>query len=302
MFDLSIIIPHYNSPQSLKRLLNSIPNEPNIEVIVVDDNSSYESQYNNLKKKYEKYENVLFVERKNILPKGAGKCRNIGLSKAKGKYVLFADADDYFVNDFFSTITPYFKQKYDIIFFTPDSFDENKKCASNRHTPYKNLIRQYLSNPDLINELELRYKFHVPWSKMVSREFLLKNNIAFDEVSASNDVMFSTYVGYFMRSFKVSKEVIYVATKNESSLTTRKENTLFDIRVKVFIRYYKFLKANLDQKEFKLFGLSGARVLFSVLYERRGLKQFFSVLLTFLKNNIKLFRFRDLKYINRILR
>lgn len=36
----SIIIPHYNIPDLLQRLLDSIPQREDIEIIVVDDNSS----------------------------------------------------------------------------------------------------------------------------------------------------------------------------------------------------------------------------------------------------------------------
>ena len=40
---LSIIIPHYNSPNLLKRMLNSIPEREDIEIIVVDDCSKSEN-------------------------------------------------------------------------------------------------------------------------------------------------------------------------------------------------------------------------------------------------------------------
>ena len=40
MIQLSIIIPHYNSPETLEVLLQSIPDIPEIEVLVIDDNSN----------------------------------------------------------------------------------------------------------------------------------------------------------------------------------------------------------------------------------------------------------------------
>lgn len=33
----SIIIPHYNVPELLQRCLNSIPNLPSFQIIIVDD-------------------------------------------------------------------------------------------------------------------------------------------------------------------------------------------------------------------------------------------------------------------------
>ena len=40
MPDITIIIPHYNSPDTLRRLLDSIGYDTRIQVVVVDDNST----------------------------------------------------------------------------------------------------------------------------------------------------------------------------------------------------------------------------------------------------------------------
>ena len=39
MIYYSFIIPHHNTPELLQRLINSIPQRKDIEIIVVDDNS-----------------------------------------------------------------------------------------------------------------------------------------------------------------------------------------------------------------------------------------------------------------------
>lgn len=38
--NLSIIIPHYNTPDLLEKLIRSIPVDKDIQIVVVDDNSS----------------------------------------------------------------------------------------------------------------------------------------------------------------------------------------------------------------------------------------------------------------------
>src|SRR5699024_1357028 len=127
--------------------------------------------------------------------KGAGACRNIGLKKAIGKWVLFADSDDYFTDNFYSIVKNYFDLETDIIYFTPTSINLNDGTLAKRHLPFKERIIKYINNPTLETENILRYRFSPPWSKLIRRDLISDNKIFFDEVIASNDVMFSTKVG-----------------------------------------------------------------------------------------------------------
>ncbi len=94
---------YYNSPDSLEQLLLSIPSLTEIEVVVVDDKSN-----KGLKKYFKimeniKFKHVIFINN-NTNKKGAGVCRNIGINIATGSWLLFADADGYFINGFYSKI------------------------------------------------------------------------------------------------------------------------------------------------------------------------------------------------------
>lgn len=91
---VSIIIPNYNSEPFLEACLESAINQTysNIEIIIVDDGSQDKSL--EIIRKYKKKELKVFPHTRNRLPKGAPTCRNIGISKAKGDYIMFLDADD----------------------------------------------------------------------------------------------------------------------------------------------------------------------------------------------------------------
>lgn len=93
----SIIIPHYNVPELLQRCLNSIPNLPSFQIIIVDDCSDGKIVDFRCFPGMER-ENVkcIFLKEKH----GAGFARNLGLRYACGKWVLFADADDFFIKIF----------------------------------------------------------------------------------------------------------------------------------------------------------------------------------------------------------
>ena len=74
----SIIIPHRNSPLLLERCLKSIPQRPDLEVIVVDDNSDI------AEKPSTDRNDVRFIFLDAVQSKGAGKARNAGIKESQG--------------------------------------------------------------------------------------------------------------------------------------------------------------------------------------------------------------------------
>lgn len=92
---LSIIVPIYNVEQYLRKCVDSLLKQDipssEYEIILVDDGSpdacpemcdSYAAEH----------DNVRVVHRENG---GLSAARNSGIEKAKGKYVMFVDSDDY---------------------------------------------------------------------------------------------------------------------------------------------------------------------------------------------------------------
>ena len=109
----SIIIPHKEIPDLLMRCLRSIPVSEDIQVIVVDDNSpnadTYLERYPELSRPY-----LEFI--RTTKGGGAGYARNVGLDHAKGKWLLFADSDDFFCEHAFEVIKEYEESDADVIF------------------------------------------------------------------------------------------------------------------------------------------------------------------------------------------
>ena len=91
---ISIIIPNYNRVQYLKQTLDSVVAQTyhNWEALVVDDGSTDGSK--SLVENYIKSDpRIKWIERQEPL-KGASVCRNLGIKKALGDYVIFLDSDD----------------------------------------------------------------------------------------------------------------------------------------------------------------------------------------------------------------
>jgi len=239
--NFSIIVPHYNDLEGLGRLLASIPRRDDIEIIIVDDNSHIDNTVLDAFFLEHTELNIHFYIN-NQGTKSAGTCRNIALGKVTAKYVLFADADDYFVvNAFdFLDVELLLAPSSDIYYFKPTSQCLITGELSDRHVRYVDLIDQYLKTGDQT----INAKFSVPWSKLYLTKFLIDNNCKFDEVIASNDVMFSLKAGFLAKKINVSENTIYCVTRGKGSLTVNKTKQNQVSRLLIAIRESEFINEN----------------------------------------------------------
>ena len=101
-FCVSVIVPFYNAQSYIKTCLDILLKQDFIkpfEIIMVDDASTDNSQ--NIVKKC-KFPNLQLYS----LPSNSGPAaaRNLGLKKAKGKYIYFFDVDDTIATNTLSTL------------------------------------------------------------------------------------------------------------------------------------------------------------------------------------------------------
>jgi glycosyltransferase involved in cell wall biosynthesis len=180
---------------------------------VVDDNSvgadTYLERYSELSRPY-----LEFV--RTTKGGGAGYARNVGLEHAKGKWILFADADDFFVDDMSEIIYSLVDSEADVIYFKNKAvLSDNISIRANRSSYLNVRIDQYLADGD---EWPVRFKTYVPWCKLIKRNLIVKNDIRFDELMYSNDVYFSLLTGYYSKIIEVVTRVLYVVTARSNSL------------------------------------------------------------------------------------
>lgn len=90
---VSVIIPSYNYEAFIGQCVESVLNQdyPNIEILIIDDGSQ-----DNSVKLLEKMGAPLKIIRQNN--QGVSSARNRGLMEAKGEYIAFLDADDYWAS------------------------------------------------------------------------------------------------------------------------------------------------------------------------------------------------------------
>lgn len=285
MYNISIIIPHYNCPQLLERLLCTIPERENIQVIVVDDNSTEEiDKFNEVVRKFahcvEFYTNESGIQ-------SAGVCRNIGLSHVKSEWVLFADSDDIFLPQMYSCISQYFYSEYEMVIFTPTSIFNDTGEVADRHIMNEKRINKYLLNPTQQNMLNVK-KMKEPWSKMIRSSIIEKYAIRFSETLHANDMYFSCVSSFYCSKVLICKDRIYCITRNRGSLTTRNTSIAFDLSVQEVIKCYAFAKEHYSIKDLKELNMNGGILLFQAWKRKLGWKKILQTLVLLKRNNVPL--------------
>ena len=234
----SFIIPHHNTPDLLQRLIDSIPEREDVEIIVVDDNSDDDNKPNVVRNDVQLY----FIDKEHT--KGAGRARNVGLEHAKGKWLIFADSDDFFSDNISCVLNKCESSDSDIIFFKVKGCISSTLEPTERGEIYNSRINNFLYRRSFFAEEALRYGHFVPWGKAIRKSLIEKNNIKFDEVRYSNDLMFATLIGHYAKSIEALDIFAYYITEREGSLVTQINIESRKCRFAVIVRRQRFLWDN----------------------------------------------------------
>src|SRR5690606_11844396 len=99
----SIIIPLYNKEKYILATLESVFQQTfeDYEIIVINDGSTDSSEQKVLQLNHQK---ISYYKTEN---KGVSAARNFGINQAKGRFITFLDADDYWLPHFLSEIYKY---------------------------------------------------------------------------------------------------------------------------------------------------------------------------------------------------
>ncbi|MBO7125093.1 MAG: glycosyltransferase family 2 protein [Bacteroidales bacterium] len=278
-FLYSIVIPHYNSSRLLLRMLDSIPQRDDIQVIVVDDGSDI-NDIREMKKC--NHSNLEFVYLSNN--SGAGYARNVGLQYAKGKWVLVVDADDIFAENAFDVFDLYKDYDIDYLGFCIKCVDTDTLKPNGRKIVSDESVRLYLKNPTNKTLNFYKFKNTVCWNKMVLLDFIKRNNISFENSVVNNDVFYTFQIGFYSVKFKVIHDELYYFTENYNSITHIKRSLerefLFFLQVqkrngfyeKMGLNYYPFYRRTIFYLPHMLLkrGVKDTLSFFEMIRERKN--------------------------------
>lgn len=124
LIKLSIIIPVFNAENTLKRCLNSVlqQKDDELEIVVINDGSKDLSDEIMQEYKLRYPEIISYYKKQNT---GVADTRNYGIEKAKGKYIMFLDSDDYIDIHLYNIIKQYIERDIELIKFKLQRVDEN---------------------------------------------------------------------------------------------------------------------------------------------------------------------------------
>lgn len=289
IINYSIIIPHHNCPNLLVRLISSIPKRDDIQIIVVDDASDSDIvNWNTFK--FDQNKNIELYKIPKEQSKWAGHARNIGLEHAEGKWLLFADSDDYYREGAFDVLDKYVNCDDEVIYYNCGSVDSETLQPAHRTDCLSIYMENYLHTPTE-NALEtIKYRIHAPWNKMVRHSFVKDHHIIFEESIKGNDIQYTILVGYFAKSVQVIQDDIYICTNRRDNMTSGKQSEAIRFRILqshfMMNAFYEYI----GRKEWKRKSLHFFPKFFAKSFAKLGWKKAIPFL-------IKSFGYENLKFL-----
>lgn len=206
----SVIIPVYNVEKYINRCLKSILSQRynDLEIILIDNGSTdrsgsicdiYANEYANI--------SVYHIENH-----GVASARNFGLSKARGEFIYFVDSDDYLVGNLFAEFEDKLTPDLDLFVFSYYNSFEQEMTETKRTKkilPYNGSYDKY-DFSKIFKDLFLSDMLYTVWNKIYRREFLLENNLSFEQYELGEDVRFNLDVYREVNKICLSQDSYYV--------------------------------------------------------------------------------------------
>lgn len=213
--DISVIIPVYNTEKYLKKCVDSIicQENVNLEIILVDD-GSHDSSGAICDQYAKKYNNITSI---HITNSGPATAKNQGLSIAKGEYIALIDSDDELKPTMFQEMyNAGKKHNADIVCCSYTQIDETGNIS---HTNSTNETYVLDHNEALIHLLSKNKIYSQCWTKIFKRSLIIDNDIKNDEgLRTDEDFIFNIKAFCKSNTTVIVDKPLYIYTHRENSL------------------------------------------------------------------------------------
>lgn len=211
-YDISVIVPIYNVEEYLEECLDSLLRQGNVklEVIMIDDGSP--DRCGDIADEYaRKYANFVCY---HISNGGVGHARNVGATKAHGKYIAFVDPDDIVVDG-----------TYEKLYFAAETHGcELSICRvarfSSSHKDYSYLHEQTFFQYEPVSHISknpwLVYDT-TSWNKLILRSFFDREQFKFPEDIIYEDIPMVIPMHFLCNKVAMVWDVGYMWRKREGT-------------------------------------------------------------------------------------
>lgn len=229
---ISVLMPAYNAEKYIAEAIESILNQTfnDFEFIIVDDASTDQTQ--KIIERYKKKDKrIIYI--KNKLNQGVCKSLNIGIERAKGRYVVRMDADDW-------SFPNRLKLQYDFMEKNPsigisggtmEVCDENMKLINNRS--------YQLSDSQIRKKIFLYSPFSHP-STIWRKEIMIKAGKYDERFDKAEDYDLYFRVGLISEFANLKNTLIrYRTSQNSASFKNSHRHELLTLyaRIKAVMEY-----------------------------------------------------------------
>jgi glycosyltransferase involved in cell wall biosynthesis len=259
---VSVVIPIYNSKSWILETLNSVFEQTydKFEVIIVDDGSTDKTR--EILDKYIKKNKIKYFYQKN---KGPAAARNLGASKAKGKYIAFLDSDDLWKKEKLQIQVDFLvdNPEYKLVFSNVDVIDEEKKFLFKN----KNLVPKH--------EKKLIKEFFMGNINMNTPTILVDKN-TFKKIGGFSEELLHREDHFFLMEivnrflFKHMEKSLVKRRIRENSLSTNLSKDLKNPEKR--LKYYEpFIKKSINKFDFLK---KHEKFVYAKIYKKIAIKYF----------------------------
>ena len=245
MYDISVVVPVYNTEKYIKKCLDSLVNQTmkNIEIIVINDGSTDRSE--DIIIEYEKKypELIKYFKKENG---GLSSARNYGVQKALGNYISFVDSDDYVDRELFNNLKKYLDRKIDIIKFKTKKIYESGKIEI-----YDGPIFEICNGEEAFNRLCFTDKLLEPaWLYLYKREFWIKNKFEYSEGLYHEDFGLTPVVMINAKTVTSTNIYGYYYIERQNSIV--KDKTKNTKKAYDLLKHYDNMVESIEDKKYNI--------------------------------------------------
>lgn len=212
----SIIIPAYNVQDYLEKCISSVLQQKfdNYEIIIIDDGSTDRTGIicDSIGKMSEK---IKVIHKKNG---GLSSARNAGVEIATGKYTIFLDSDDFWVDETFLSNVNAIMTDEDLVIFNSYKFYD---ISSVKKPRFKLSKKFYSLNDEKKIEYIIKKNIYkaCAWDKIIKTSILQKNEIKFPEGVLSEDMQWCGKILEKVKKVNVYPNVVYAYRQRNNSIS-----------------------------------------------------------------------------------